>query len=632
MQSRLSWEEKIEIETSYYKEHGHLIPSHKDRYKGYPIGKWVDNQRQKKIKGRLTAEQIGYLESIGMVWSVPSARWDVMMRALEEFFEENGNCDVPKGTMVRFGEGEYDLNGWLTHKRVYRAKLSEEQRHRLEAIGVIWSSRDYAWERGFDRARVFFEEYGHLSVREAYRDDSGFGLGRWIRQQRDDYAKGSPKLSAERIVRLESIGMVWRCWDKSGTSWAEQAIYYYVRKICPDAVNGDRSQLGFELDVWVPSLRLAIEYDGPFHADAETQARDIAKNKKCSDSGVLLIRVRESSLPAVDFNGSGIRYLTLSESYELKNALEDIERILKGDFGVTASMGIDLERDRQEIDDLIARLNDGRWHKRYEELKSYHKRFGTTNIPKNQIVNGKKLSLWVCDQRKAYRKNRLEPYKVELLNELGFEWNPLEDQWIESYAKLKKYVETSGRLPMLRDDEALCYWMYDQRKRVALSDEKTALLRELGVLGESKADRHFQTMLSKLREFKARNGHCIVPRTEGDGEEFPLGNWAIRMRTLMRRGDLPDHWRSSLLEVGFPLDNKEAKFQRNLGIAIKYSKEHGHLRVPQKYVDRASGIRLGAWINTQRLDYKGNRLSPERIKALEELGMDWVPCKRQSLK
>lgn len=629
MQSIISWEEKLKVEKSYYEKKGHLVPMHKDWFQGVPIGKWVDGQRQNKIKGRLTTEQIEELESIGMVWSFPDARWNAMMEALERYHKLNGNCDVPKGTVVCFGEKEYDLYGWLKHKRVYRANLSEEQRNRLEAVGVVWDPHEHAWEKGFKRALVFREAYGHLNVRETYRDETGFGLGRWIRAQRDDYAKGKSKLSEDRIRSLESIGMVWQGWDKSKTSWAEQAIFHYVKKVCPDAANGDRSRFGFEIDVWVPSLNLAIEYDGPFHASAEVQARDIEKNAECRKSGVRLIRIREAGLPAIDSEGDGVRYLILSDSYTLEHALVDIEKTLREDFGINASLDVDLARDRYEIDKLIARLNDGRWHKRYEELRDYYLRFGSSSVPKGKIVNGKDLGQWVYEQRKLYRKNRLESYKVELLNNLNFEWNPLEDQWFVTYEKLKAFVGSTGRLPLRKDDEFLYQWMYDQRKRVALSDERISLLRELNVLGcESKKEQRFQMMLSKLREFKLQNGHCIVPQDEGTGEQFQLGNWATQMRLRLKKGDLPKHWAESLLEVGLPLSNKDAKFQRNCAIAAKYREENGHLRVPQKYVDEASGIRLGAWINAQRLLYRSNALSSDRIAALEALDMIWNPSNR----
>ena len=48
------------------------------------------------------------------------------------------------------------------------------------------------------------------------------------------------------------------------TSFAEQAVYYYVKKLYPDAINRYKAEfLGrMELDVFIPSINYAIEYDG----------------------------------------------------------------------------------------------------------------------------------------------------------------------------------------------------------------------------------------------------------------------------------------------------------------------------------------------------------------------------------
>ncbi len=102
--------------------------------------------------------------------------------------------------------------------------------------------------------------------------------------------------------------------------------------------------------------------------------------------------------------------------------------------------------------------------------------------------------------------------------------------------------------------------MHDQKKRTSMPDEKRALLCELGVFGESAGELEFHAMLPKLLEFKGRYGHVIVPRGEVTEDGMPLGNWAFRMRQRMKRGNLPEHWRKALIEIGLPLDNKEAKF------------------------------------------------------------------------
>lgn len=53
------------------------------------------------------------------------------------------------------------------------------------------------------------------------------------------------------------------CQKEKRTSFNEQAILYYIKKFYPDVINNDR-HLGLELDIYIPSISLAIEYDGEF--------------------------------------------------------------------------------------------------------------------------------------------------------------------------------------------------------------------------------------------------------------------------------------------------------------------------------------------------------------------------------
>lgn len=74
------------------------------------------------------------------------------------------------------------------------------------------------------------------------------------------------------------------------TSFPEQAIFYYISQFFPDAINRDRSN-GFELDIYIPSRKIGIEYDGSFfHNNTE---RDNIKHKKCKELNIFLIRIKE---------------------------------------------------------------------------------------------------------------------------------------------------------------------------------------------------------------------------------------------------------------------------------------------------------------------------------------------------
>lgn len=87
-----------------------------------------------------------------------------------------------------------------------------------------------------------------------------------------------------------------KCADALRTSFPEQAIFYYIKQQFPDAISGykDIFDSSMELDIYIPSLKVGIEYDGRvYHSNTKNQLRDGRKYSICKQHGILLIRVRE---------------------------------------------------------------------------------------------------------------------------------------------------------------------------------------------------------------------------------------------------------------------------------------------------------------------------------------------------
>lgn len=85
------------------------------------------------------------------------------------------------------------------------------------------------------------------------------------------------------------------CNRQSRTSFPEQALFYYIKQLYPDAINGYRAKFlkTMELDIYIPSLSIAIEYDGePWHRKDKLY-REQKKYKICVENKVKLIRIRE---------------------------------------------------------------------------------------------------------------------------------------------------------------------------------------------------------------------------------------------------------------------------------------------------------------------------------------------------
>lgn len=84
--------------------------------------------------------------------------------------------------------------------------------------------------------------------------------------------------------------------SNSGVSKAETEVFNFVRSICPDAVQSDRTIIGpLELDVVVPSHNLAIEFNGLYWHNERTKDKKyhITKRHRVEAAGYRLISIRE---------------------------------------------------------------------------------------------------------------------------------------------------------------------------------------------------------------------------------------------------------------------------------------------------------------------------------------------------
>ena len=106
----------------------------------------------------------------------------------------------------------------------------------------------------------------------------------------------------------------------SNTSIMELRIYTELKSIFPDSkLRAKISKI--ECDVYIPSLKLGVEYDGVYwHRNKHT--KDQSKNTSLEKKGIKLIRVREIGLVKIDEND-------IIYDYSKKKAKHLVDRLLK---------------------------------------------------------------------------------------------------------------------------------------------------------------------------------------------------------------------------------------------------------------------------------------------------------------
>ena len=132
------------------------------------------------------------------------------------------------------------------------------------------------------------------------------------------------------------------CHSERNTSLPEYALIFYLRKYGID-VQHSYKEFGYELDIYIPAMKIAIEYDGSFWHKNRIK-KDLEKNAKCKTDGIKLYRIRED-LPSL--NNSSIDYIVQKKQ---KNLQEVLGRVLSEITETTVD--VDLERDSIEIESL----------------------------------------------------------------------------------------------------------------------------------------------------------------------------------------------------------------------------------------------------------------------------------------
>lgn len=194
----------------YAKKHGNVRVPRRYVSADLYLGRWLQRQKAMYHENKMPETKIRQLENIGVEWESDSdqsfAHW---VSLLEQYRDEHGDCAVPGRYVTE--EGEH-LGNWCSNvrSRHKRGLLPKEREDLLNRTGFVWETFGLYWEEGFCHAKEYFEAHGNLSVTKRYQCGDGFKLGLWIATQRSVRKGSAPGcLTAEKIARLDAIGMVW---------------------------------------------------------------------------------------------------------------------------------------------------------------------------------------------------------------------------------------------------------------------------------------------------------------------------------------------------------------------------------------------------------------------------------------
>ena len=240
--------------------------------------------------------------------------------------------------------------------------------------------------------------------------------------------------------------------------------------------------------------------------------------------------------------------------------------------------------------------------KNYQQAMAYYVEHGNLSITRTSGSLGK----WISIQRTNYKNLKLTGEQFEALNAIGMVWATVENQ-----IAVETLCEENG----ISSEEL---W------RKLLSREiKDKSEIEKKMKGNNTIPISILELQAKIAYMKDKNISLIQP----DGTLHPI--LAMNSKELIsttgmslielehRYIENPKHVIDNMLKI------KIDAFGDNYRQAQAYYEEHGNL------VINVSSGSLGQWINDQRTNYKKQKLSEERVDALNAIGMIWATAENQ---
>lgn len=136
-------------------------------------------------------------------------------------------------------------------------------------------------------------------------------------------------------------------------------------------------------------------------------------------------------------------------------------------------------------------------------------------------------------------------------------------------------------------------------------------------------DQRWDRRLEELLAFKTEHGHCDVP---GNYPANPsLTFWVHNCRRMKKLGQLAPQRVQQLETIGFSWNVRKRRFVARDWDAMvaklaAFKARHHHCNVPQACPDDPE---LAAWLHGVRCNKRAGRLDPDRIRQLDELGVEW---------
>lgn len=191
------------------------------------------------------------------------------------------------------------------------------------------------------------------------------------------------------------------CSGEMHTSFPEQAIYYYLNKSILAEVENRAVVYGKEIDIYIPSWKIGIEYDGiHYHDSDKSKDREERKDKHFEKLGITIIRIKEAEVNSTDYERNIIYCIHRGKTHGyLKEVLRNLSELIGKMTGNQVSIkDIDIRKDRRAIHEqyVLGEKRNSVSYKNCELSKQWHPTKNGSLTPEHFSYSSGKKVWWKC--------------------------------------------------------------------------------------------------------------------------------------------------------------------------------------------------------------------------------------------
>jgi hypothetical protein len=417
------------------------------------------------------------------------------------------------------------------------------------------------WDTMFERMKLFYQENDHCTVTNGYKDRTLYG---WYRKQKALY--NNNLMPKEHIEKLKTINFYFG--DSHTLTWDRKWLESYNKLLAIYHETGNAN------------LKRIKDKDHPWYSLSNWIAWERGKYHKTPRT---------------------------IKDWQIEK-LEDI--------GFKWVIG-NVVNQEKKVDDWLVRV---------AQLEDYKKKFGDCNVSQtNRNKEYKSLGKWLNDQRNAYKKQRLDKEKIELLESLGIIWNMDVHNFELKIKQLLEYKEEFGdfNVPVAyKKDPSFGNYIYKLKTNGIKEKWKIERLHKIGfhsigIMPQREKKGHitlyWYKMLDELKSINTLNTeeiNSINPK---------LAKWFENQKKAFRHKKLKDEQIEELVKLGVELETESKtskKWNDFIELIELFIKEYGHSEVTEEF-DKE----LFLWIKQQKEYISAKKLRKEKIRKLKDLGI-----------